>query len=175
MGGDSCASDKYMGVSIAHPKVFMLGVPVDTQEDEPMLIGGCGAFRMMQLLEHALIVPPIGKKQSVMSWLTVEFADAVRQVFHAKGFGKGEDGQSKFNGSFLVGFRGHIYHVEDTYQSICVPDNEMCAGTGAHFAFGSLHTTRNLGWSPCDRVMAALNAAADLNLQTAGPFTYHEI
>jgi hypothetical protein len=174
MGGDTCASDKFSQVQIGHSKVFYKTVPCVGDNDsivhEKMVLGGCGMFRMMQLLEHGLSVPQIQHGQSVIGWLTIQFADEVRKLFKSKGFSINKEGSEFFNGSFLLGFRGELYHVEDSYQAICVPEHEYSCGSGAHFAFGSLHTTRKMKWEPEKRVMTALEVAAELNPQTRGPF-----
>jgi hypothetical protein len=178
MGADTYGSDKWTGSTVTHPKVFILEVPAEGSPNEELMIGGCGSFRMLQLLEHGLAtsMPGIRKNQSVINWLTIEFADATRHLFREKGFGKNADGIHSINGgSFLLGFRGNIYHIEDSYQAIAVPENIQTAGSGGPYALASLVTTRNFGWTPLQRIQTALEVAAEINLQTAPPFVYYDI
>lgn len=173
MGADSCGSNSYTRGQVLHPKVFAKEVPVENAAAEHMLIGGCGSFRMLQLLEYAFCPPRINSDRDLIAYLSVEFADTVRQLFKDKGFSHiannveviADDGSE-----FLIGFRGHLYAMQGAFQAVGWMTQEDAAGSGHAFALGSLHTTRRLKWTPERRIQSALEASAEINPHVQGPF-----
>lgn len=173
MGGDTAGSNTSVRHQVAHPKVFIKEVPVENQGPEYVLIGGCGSFRMLQLLEYALVCPQINSAQTMVAWLATDFADSLRALFKAKGMAAVVNGVESIDAdgsNFLVGFRGQLYHVYSCYQAFAVQEQEDAAGSGELFSLGSLHTTRKLKWKPEKRIEAALEAAASINPFVARPF-----
>lgn len=84
-------------------------------------------------------------------------------VFLDNGFGKPDVG-----GTFLVGYNGKLYAIQNDFQ-VGIPAIEYDAvGCGANFALGALHATKNK--RPEDRVMMALEAAATFSAGVAPPF-----
>lgn len=170
MGGDSLASDKITGVQIRHPKVFVKSVPTTDGDPIDMLIGCCGSFRMMQVLEYGFKSPEYDTTREVIEYLATDWVDCLRDVFVKKGVAKKGKEIESFTGSFLLGFRGEIYTVEETYQLIGVESQEATCGTGGDYALGSLYTSRNSRWNPHKRILTALECAAAHNIQTSAPF-----
>jgi hypothetical protein len=173
MGGDTAGSNNAVRHQVAHPKVFLKSVPVQDKEAEPMLIGGCGSFRMLQLLEYSLVAPQVDTDKSMVAYLATDFADALRTLFKNKGLAHSNNGvesMTEGGSSFLVGFRGQLYHMYSDYQAFAVKEQEDAAGSGDLLAIGSLVTSRPLKWSPEKRVEAALIAAGTINPFVAGPY-----
>lgn len=171
MGGDSCASSRTSRVEMLHPKVFKKSVPVaDSDLTLPMLIGGSGAFRLMQLLEHGLEIPPMKKGQTLMKWLIIDFTDAVRDIFVNKGFGKISNNVETMEGDFLIGFQGQLFCMENTYQIIAVPEQEYATGSSYQYALGSMFTTRGCGLTPVQRIEWALQTAIKYDPSCAAPY-----
>jgi hypothetical protein len=188
MGADTFASDRYSGTNINTPKVFTKQVYIipggfpETEEDEgkidyescetdSMAFGCCGGFRMMQILEHWFEPPAYYPDQeTVIKYLTTGFMDGLREVLTEKGAMKRGKDVETTTGDFLLGFRGELYHVDDTFQLIRVPNQEYATGAGADFAFGSLFSTKKSKWPPQTRILEALECAATYNLATRGPF-----
>jgi ATP-dependent protease HslVU (ClpYQ) peptidase subunit len=172
MGGDTCGSNFSFKLEVVHPKVFVREVVTGTKK-EKVLIGGCGSFRMLQLLEYSLKMPKLKKGQAFVEWLVTDFADATRKHFSDKGLAMVSNNVVQIDqggSSFLIGFKGQLYHMYSDFQAFAATNREACAGSGATFAMGSLHTSRNLEWAPEMRIESALQAAADLNPFVAGPF-----
>jgi hypothetical protein len=174
MGADTCGSNGIFRGEVRHPKVFIKDVPVENAKNESMVIGGCGSFRLLQLLEYAFTPPRIGTGRELMSYLTVDFVDAIRSLMKDKGYLHIENNIEKISvdgTNFLLGFRGSLYLVEDAFQAVGWKIQEDAVGSGRDFALGSLHTTRNIKtWTPEKRVQSALQAAATINPFVAGPF-----
>jgi hypothetical protein len=178
MGGDTCGSDYTSRTQVAHPKVFTKSVMVEGKEPEAMLVGGCGSFRMLQLLEYSLVAPMIQDGQSFVAYLATSFVDTCRTHFKEKGLAHCINGVEKLDdigSSFMVGFRGQLYHIHADYQAFATTNQEDAAGSGTLLALGSLHTTRKLKWTPQQRIQAALTAAATINPFVSEPFNIVQI
>jgi hypothetical protein len=181
MGADGCGSNHSFKLEVIHPKVFIREID-GPKKKEKIIIGGCGSFRMLQLLEYSLKLPKIKRTQTVVNWLVTDFADACRKLFTEKGlaFIANNSVQIDVNGSsFLVGFRGQLYHVYSDFQAFAATTSEAAAGSGTMLALGSLHTSNALkDWilnevpvSPEARIELALQAASDINPFVSPPFT----
>lgn len=159
MGHDQLGSDGFTGAPIEAPKVFTNG---------PLLIGMCGSFRMGQLLQYGLHPPEESLSWDVDRWVAMDLVPAIREAFEAGGWDRINNGRAK-GGSFLVVVRGRCYEVQDDYSFMRMPSGEYAVGSGTYHALGSLHTTRD--WAkPKERIVAALEAAAEYVMSVAPPF-----
>ncbi len=186
IGSESCASSPNSKVEILHNKVFQLNIPLMGPDDKfvPMLIGGSGAFRLMQLLEYGL-TPPLWKTdQTLMQYLVIDFTDAVRDLFAQKGFGKVNSNVETYEGDFLIGIEGQLFHMEESYQLISVPEQEYASGSGYRYAFGSLYTSNAHGsvytgeanhLTPPERIRIALETAVHFDPRCGGPIVIKSI
>jgi hypothetical protein len=171
MGGDTALSSYSQIGTYKHSKVFIKTTDVRHGDNpELVIIGGCGSLRLLQLLEHGVIIPRIGPVQDVVQWLTIEFADSVRQLLKDKGYIHNDKPEEFGNSSFLIGIRGLLYHMESNFQCIAYGCQEDAAGSGSEYALGSLHTTRKKKGAPRLRITAALEAAAEYNPHVLQPF-----
>lgn len=170
IGGDTAISDKTSVQQYGQSKVFIKETDAKHGDlPEKIIIGGCGSPRLLQLLEHAFTVPHIGKTQSIIAWLSVDFMDAIRQLLKDKGFIVSTTPENFGNSSFLIGIRGELFQIYDDYQACSNHIQEDAAGSGYAYAMGSLHTTKKLAMSPIERITAALEAA-EINPFVSHPF-----
>lgn len=161
MGGDSVAVG---GLSIevrADPKVFVRG---------PMVFGFTSSFRMGQLLEHALHVPEQLPSKSDAAYLVTDFVDAVRALYRERGF-MGKEYEREAGGTFLLGYREGLYMVSDDFQVGRSLHPFSAVGCGGDIALGALHATRRSSLKPQERVLRALEAAAEFSAGVRAPFT----
>jgi ATP-dependent protease HslVU (ClpYQ) peptidase subunit len=74
--------------------------------------------------------------------------------------------------SLLIGIKGKIYeHESDGLTMISYDKDYIVIGSGADYAMGSLHATRNHK-DPKRRLALALDAACDLSTSCIGPVDF---
>jgi len=159
IGVDSAAVQGWTRRKSRVAKVFRRG---------PFLIGYTTSFRMGQLLQHHLDVPPQEAGTDDVAYLVTHFIEKARALFKEKGFTKVEANTEK-GGQFLVGYRGRLYTVESDFQ---VGENEEgyeAIGSGGDFALGALAALPRL--KPRERLTRALEIAAHFNMGVCGPFS----
>ena len=159
IGGDSAGVGNGWDLIVrADPKVFRTG---------PFLMGFTTSFRMGQLLHYALVAPSHPPDIDLNHYMTVEFINAVRDCLKTGGWAK-KEGEKELGGVFLVGYLGHLFHIESDYQVGEALDGYMAVGSGDQVALGALYATQKL--PPLVRVRLALEAAERWNAGVRGPF-----
>lgn len=156
IGADSQATGGHDRSFRSDPKVFRNGA---------MIIGYTSSFRMGQLLEYNLTLPPREIGQDLMRYMCVPFIDAVRTALKQAGFGKIDNGVET-GGTFIVGFEGELFDIRDDYQVARCVDGYTAVGSGFAYALGVLHATK--GEAPEGRVRKALEAASYFNVTVGG-------
>jgi len=134
-----------------------------------VVIGYTTSFRMGQILEHHFHPPKPYENESGMPYMVKRFIPAVKEALASHGFESSYYGQ-KYGGSFLVGYRGGLYCVEDDYQVARVRHAYHACGCGGDLVLGSLYTTDAYDLSPKERIETALAAAAEFSAGVRGPF-----
>lgn len=165
IGADSAGTQEDGRLTLrSDPKVFVVG---------PLLIGGTTSFRMLQLLRFHLVVPEYtpSHDDDPYRFLVTKVVDAVRDCLKTGGFAARRDEQEE-GGSFLVGFAGHLYCIQDDYQVREAAEGYDAIGSGDELALGSLHTTANpwVCFRGEDRVKMALEAAQAHSAFVREPF-----
>lgn len=161
MGGDSAGVAGYsLGVR-KDPKVFECG---------EFLLGYTSSFRMGQILRYYLR-PEIPKEgQAAFEYMVCVFIPAVRKLLDEHGYLVDNNGREEI-GTFLVGWRGSLFSVEDDLQVAELAAPYAACGCGHDLAMGSLHTTEQLaGLTARDRLTMALEAAESFSAGVRGPF-----
>ncbi|MBL8819100.1 MAG: hypothetical protein JNL58_23930 [Planctomyces sp.] len=161
IGGDAAGVAGYSIQTRSDPKVFVNG---------PMIIGYTSSFRMGNLLQYVFSPPEVSVGQSGMAYMVKRFIPAVKECLKDGGFQQTQN-QVDEGGTFLVGFNGDLFEVEDDYQVGRVTQDYHACGCGRDILLGSLHATQNLNLSAKDRILAALTAAAEFSAGVRGPFT----
>jgi ATP-dependent protease HslVU (ClpYQ) peptidase subunit len=122
---------------------------------------------MGQLLRYALRVKGQADGVDDHEYLATVFVDAVRQCLKDGGYAR-KDGDQESGGTFIVGYRGHIYSIEGDYQVAQSLEGFEAVGSGYEIARGSLCETD--GIAPHERVRRALQAAERFSAGVRGPF-----
>ena len=162
MGGDSLGSNGNTGNIYKNKKIFKL-------KDSPeILVGYTASYRMGQLLQYSSGLfeeLALMKNQIDEEYLVNKFAQNTRKLFTDGGFGKDNVG-----GTFIISFKDKLYEVESDY-SILEPKNGYCSvGSGGDFANASLFTTRDMSFTPQERIIKALEAAENFSIGVKRPF-----
>lgn len=158
LGADSAGSNPSQITTRLDKKIFRIG---------EMLFGCCGSFRMTQLLRHGLILPEHPDDLSIDDYMVLKFIEGARTVFEAGGYMR-KFNESEWGGDFLVGYRGHLYHIESDFQvgeSAALYD---ACGNGDDVALGVLYATA--GMRPHQRIKLALEASEYHNVGVRAPF-----
>lgn len=130
----------------------------------PFIMGFTTSFRMGQLLRFKFS-PPVQKDNDDYKYMVTHFIDEARKCFQDNGYKDGRTG-----GSFLVGYKGKLYDIDDDFQVGIDNAGYSAVGCGANIALGSLFSTK--GKAPKERLKIALEAASKFSAGVAPPFRY---
>ncbi|MER9680822.1 hypothetical protein NKJ23_16020 [Mesorhizobium sp. M0184] len=157
LGGDSASIDGTDITLRADPKVFRNG---------DFVMGYTTSFRLGNLLQHSLVPPRHHPDDDIRKFMVTEFIDAVRDCLKNGGYAAtGTDAEA--GGTFLVGYQGRLFSIQDDYQVGEGLDGFMACGCGEKYALGSLGTSTG---RPRDRVLKALSLAERWSAGVRAPF-----
>lgn len=164
MGGDAAGVTDMCNVRpVAHPKVFIV---------DQFLIGYAHSFRLGQILQHHLHPREQDQFENDHAYMVRGFIEHVRDLFKRLGYPStsSNDGSSAECGwEFLVGYKGHIYSVQDDFQATEGSDQFNAIGCGADIGLGALLALRDL--DPKERILRALEVTAHLCAYVRPPYT----
>jgi len=163
IGGDSAGVAGYDVQIRADEKVFLNG---------PFIMGFTSSFRMGQLLRYKFTPPQYHKDVDIYKYMVVDFVDALRSCFSSSGYAR-KFNEEESGGTFLVGFQGRIFSIEDDYQVGEVFEEYNTVGCGANVALGSLYST--VGMPAEKRIQLALEAAEHFNAGVRRPFIIRKL
>lgn len=161
IGGDSLGVGGYCKSVRADKKVFHRG---------PFVIGFTSSFRMGQILQHKLEVPEHKEGVDDYAYMVTEFVDAVRKCLKDAGFAK-KLNEEETGGTFLVGYRGRLYEIEDDYQVAMFEDEYSAVGCGHDIAKGAMYAQPSFT-HPVERIRVALEAASRFSAGVGGPLHF---
>lgn len=160
LGADSAAVGGWtLQLRNGRSKLFRVG---------DMLIGCTSSFRMVDLLRYRLAAPP-DDIPDLHRYLATDWIDEVREVFGKGGFRKREN-ERESGGTFLVGWRGCLFDVDDDFQVGEPASGYSAVGSGIEVALGALCVASRLDLEPEMVIRAALEAAEAHNIGVRGPF-----
>jgi|HubBroStandDraft_6_1064221.scaffolds.fasta_scaffold448767_2 ATP-dependent protease HslVU (ClpYQ) peptidase subunit len=167
------ASSVWIGADSAGVSGWSLTVRSDEKvfTNGPFVMGFTSSFRMGQLLRYNFTPPARVEDVDDARFMTSTFVDAVRACLKTGGFAKTTDGREE-GGSFLVGYRGHIYEIGSDFQVGRPADPFAAVGCGADIALGALYAVA--AKPPATRIQVALEAAERFSAGVRGPFTVIE-
>lgn len=166
VGADSAGSDDDGAIRTrADEKVFV-------SDDEQMIIGFAGSFRVGQLVRYALAIPEQSIRKDDMSYMVTDFVDAIRSTLKDKGaLTVIDDTSEQHDSELIVGYHGDLYIIDSDYQISKHVEEYAAVGSGAQVALGALYATKNnKDVLPQDRLLIALSAAAEYTSTVRGPF-----
>ena len=165
MGGDSAGVDcgSMCLVVRKDEKVFIRN---------NFIMGFTSSFRMGNLLRYSLYLPPQIEGATNIEYMNTSFIDAVRGCFKAGGFTSISE-YKESGGTFIVGYRGALYEIEDDFQVAMPADDFISCGCGSSFCMGSLYST--IGWDPETRIKKALESAERFSAGVRGPFVIQSL
>lgn len=160
IGADSAGVGGYNLWLRADEKVFING---------SFIMGFTSSFRMGQLLRYNLSVQEQTSTQSDVKYMTTTFIDAVRKCLKDGGYSK-IDNNRESGGTFIVGYKGNIYMIENDYQVAMSRYNFEACGCGCDLARGAFHAIRKGKQTPRGKIKTALEAAEAMSAGVRSPF-----
>jgi hypothetical protein len=164
IGGDSAgvAGTSQLDVR-ADRKVFLSG---------DFVMGFTTSFRMGQLIQYAFTPPKRHPDKDVMAYMVTEFVDGLRACLKNGGFAS-RNSETEAGGTFLVGYCGRLFNIQDDYQVGESAIGYHAVGCGDAYAKGVLFATPDQ--LPEDRIRLALHAAEAHAGGVRGPFHIQSI
>lgn len=163
IGGDS-AGVSGLDLSVrADRKVFTNG---------DFVMGFTTSFRMGQLLQFAFKPPKRHPTMDVMTFMVTDFIDALRACLKRGGFASRKD-ESESAGTFLVGYAGRLFRIDEDYQVGEAACGYAAVGCGSALALGALFVAQSAAVKPKDFesvVRVALHAAQAHSAGVRDPF-----
>lgn len=153
--GDRAASEGNYIVAIDKPKIWKNG---------KYIFGFAGTFDA-QIIQYNFNPPePEGNLDKFMHTKFLKYLKG----FYAEWDLGGKDSEL----SLIIGIKGKIYeHEAEGLTMISYDKDYIVIGSGAEYAMGSLHSTRNHK-DPKRRLALALDAACDLSNSCLGPVDF---
>jgi ATP-dependent protease HslVU (ClpYQ) peptidase subunit len=159
LGGDSASANSWMTRSTRLKKVFRRG---------EFLIGYTSSFRMGQILQHHLDARPQESGEDIEHYMVAGFVEAVRKCLKKFAYTKVENSREE-GGTFLIGYKGGLYTVQDDFQVNFFHDDYDAVGVGAQYALGAMRVLGGLV-APEVRILRALEAATHFCNGVCAPF-----
>lgn len=142
LAGDKLGSDGYTkGVNL-EPKIYektFMKVSDDglTKTKSVLAIGGTTSFRMLQLLDHSLVLPEMKSDVTFLKYLVTQVIPAIRELFKDS-WGAIDTKQSIAGGQFLVLHEHEIYEVQGDFSVLRSERNFAAVGSGTNHAMAAM-------------------------------------
>jgi len=155
LAGERGASEGNYIVPIDKPKIWKNG---------PYIFGYAGTFDS-QIIQYNFNPP--APEGNIDKFMHTKFLRALKTFYSEWDMG-GKDSEV----SLLIGVKGRLYEHDAEDLTMISYDREFIAiGSGADYAMGSLHATRNHK-DPKRRLALALDAACYLSTSCIGPIDF---
>ena len=172
IGGDSLGSNSsFQKVERSDAKVFIVG---------DMVLGFTSSFRMGQILQYVLEHPERPEGISDMKYLVAHWIPNLIETFADNGYrgskGDNDHDELRTGGTFLLGYRGTLYTIEDDFQVGIPTDQYAAVGCGDDLATGAVFAARKLGIKDPEKLITVgLEAAEKHSAGVQGPFIIESI
>lgn len=157
MGGDSAGVS---GMSLhlrKDPKVFVRG---------PLVMGYTSSFRMGQVLRFSREIPEAPHADDLYRWMCTTFIDGCRKAMKDGGY-LTVNNSLESGGTFLVGVRGRIFHVDSDFQ-VGEWSTPFCSvGCGDDLAVSAMAVSKG---TPEHRIKTSLQVAEQFSAGVRAPF-----
>ncbi len=162
IGADSLGSDGHHVSMRRDSKVF---------RRKGFVIGYTSSFRMGQLLRYGLDATPPVRCRDPLGYMVRHFVPAVRKCLKAGGYLRKKN-EVETGGTFLVGWKGHLFGIDDDLQVMESLRLFDAVGHGYRPALGAMHALvagrgEGPGWM---WILAGLRAAVEFDPYVRPPF-----
>jgi ATP-dependent protease HslVU (ClpYQ) peptidase subunit len=160
IGADSASGGTDVTEVTSTPKVFVAG---------DFVLAGTNSWRSLNLLRHWR--PPARKtKESVDRFIAISVTHSMRQFYKKHGFLRKNDNADNADARILLAYNGRLFEMLSDFGVIEIGKVGSVVGSGYAYALGSLHATARKKCLPKERVILALEAAAEFCPTVREPF-----
>ena len=139
-------------------------------EKDGFVYGFTSSFRMGQLLRFKFKPPTHHAEIDDYEYMVSDFVEGVRSCLKKGGYAQIKDSVEE-GGTFIVGYKGEIYIIEDDYQVGMLRDDYIAVGCGHGYAKGAMYALQGCDeMGPVDKLRIALEAAERHSAGVRGPF-----
>lgn len=164
IGGDSAGTGYRSDLSVLkNKKVFING---------GFLFGFTSSFRMGLVLQHGFTPPKPREGADILAFMNTEFIDGARSAMRSAGYLSVENSVEQ-GGTFLVGYRGHLFHVQADFSVLESECGFNACGCGDLIAIGAMFAATQP--TPEARIEMALTAAETFCAAVRRPFIIESI
>lgn len=160
IGADSCGSGGTDYHIRKDTKVF---------RNNNMIFGFTTSFRMGQLIQNSLKIPPHPVGMGDFKYLTTLFIDSVLECFKGKGFAAIKENVVS-GGDFLVGYRKTLYVVYSDFQVGISSGQCDSVGCGYAYALGAMKVMEKENILPQEKIIRALKVSTYFSNAVKPPF-----
>ncbi|MCW1413014.1 MULTISPECIES: hypothetical protein [Rhizobium] len=136
------------------------------------IFGFTNSFTMGQMLAHSFNPPKRRPEFDAYAFMATEFVDALRCCLKDGGYAKRHNDTER-GGTFLVGYAGRLFKIDEDYHVGEPLDGFDACGCGHQIALGALFASSNS--PPQERLEKALNAAGRFSVGVRGPFHFETL
>lgn len=163
--------DIYMGADSAGVGGYSLRIRADEKVfiKDDFIFGFTSSFRMGQLIRYKFNIPDRTENQSTDDYIHTTFLDNLIECLKINGYATIDKNEIR-GGTFLFGYRGRLYEVEDNFQIAKYNKPYASVGCGSNIALGCMYGLNNKLISPEDMIRISLDAAVEFSAGVRGPY-----
>lgn len=142
IAGDKLGSNGFTKSVMVEPKIFEKKfIKVDNnginRTEETLSMGGTTSFRMLQLLDHKLVLPEQTKETTTIQYLVHQVIPAIRALFKEE-WGSRDNSQEIGGGQFIILHNHVIYEVQEDFSVLQPKTSITSVGSGTYHAIASM-------------------------------------
>lgn len=142
MAADKLGSNGFTKSVMVEPKIFeksFIRVHEDgiQRSERTMAISGTTSFRMLQILDHKLVLPQQEKETTDIQYLIREVIPAIRTLFKEE-WGSRDNTQEIGGGQFIILLNHVIYEVQEDFSVLQPKTSITSVGSGTYHAIASM-------------------------------------
>ncbi|ELL7856523.1 hypothetical protein AAGG91_002900 [Salmonella enterica] len=142
IAGDKLGSNGFTKSVMVEPKIFekkFIKVLSDgvQREEQTIAMGGTTSFRMLQLLDHKLVLPVQEKDTTTIQYLVHQVIPEIRLLFKEE-WGSRDNTQEVGGGQFIILHNHVIYEVQEDFSVLQPKTNITSVGSGTYHAIASM-------------------------------------
>jgi ATP-dependent protease HslVU (ClpYQ) peptidase subunit len=151
IGSDTFGSNGWTGRSYKTKKVF---------KKNNFIIGGCGSYRMLNLLKEKLVIPSEKVDQNIEDYIYNDFCNSVIDLFKKNNFLARIDSVDRIkNASFIFAYKNRLFSFQTDLSILESKSNYIACGSGEFHAEASLFSTENTKLDGEERLRRAIICA----------------
>jgi len=148
------------------------------KKDDMFLFGICGSYAVADVIEHLFYPPKLPENQNAAVYMRVKFIPELRRCLEDYGVVKHNEGSKIFPASFLIGFDGVLFLVQNDFSVLEITESGGAVGSGevsANAVLFDYHKHRPESVKATDKLKAALEASGYCVLDVGGDLHFDSV